>query len=216
MREFARRYLQIIESKFPNLNLTRILSEEDFYQKQVLDSLLPIKHLSGLKEELNKTKLLVDVGFGGGLPLLPLAYTFPKVRFLGIEARAKKARAVQEIARLLELSNVRTWHRRLENISFDRKCLLTFKAVGTVKDCLQKINGTAPLTALFYKARNFEKLEGDNCAAPGWNLQEKAWASLPNNDARLLLLYRSQNHSRKLETVKKNIANLSAAIEQYF
>jgi 16S rRNA (guanine527-N7)-methyltransferase len=59
--------------------------------------------------------VVADWGTGGGLPLIPLAIVFPEVRFIGIDAVAKKIQAVKTFARRLELANVETWHGRAES-----------------------------------------------------------------------------------------------------
>ena len=66
MKEFSHKYLRFLKDELSGLNLTRILDEEEFYQKQVLDSVLPIQSTDIVRDRLKKTKLLVDVGFGGG------------------------------------------------------------------------------------------------------------------------------------------------------
>lgn len=49
---------------------------------------------------------IVDVGTGGGLPLLPLAILYPECTFHGIDGIGKKVRAVQEMIVELGLENV--------------------------------------------------------------------------------------------------------------
>ena len=41
MRKLAQDYLAILKGELAGLNLTRILDEEDFYNKQIVDSLIP-------------------------------------------------------------------------------------------------------------------------------------------------------------------------------
>jgi 16S rRNA (guanine(527)-N(7))-methyltransferase RsmG len=57
---------------------------------------------------------VVDWGTGGGLPLIPLAIAFPRVRFIGVDAVGKKIQAVRTFARRLGLANVEAWHGRAE------------------------------------------------------------------------------------------------------
>lgn len=63
--------------------------------------------------------LVVDWGTGGGLPAIPLAIAFPRVRFVGVDAVGKKVEAVKAMARRLELQNVGVWKGRAED--FDGK-----------------------------------------------------------------------------------------------
>src|SRR5690606_16023738 len=104
------------------------------------------------QKEVQKKKVLVDVGFGGGFPILPLAKLLPEVQFVGVETRRKKADAVRLIAEELKLENVKLVHSRLEDFLFDRPAAITFKAVGTAKDYLPIINRTTnDISVFLYK-----------------------------------------------------------------
>ncbi len=218
MREFSRQYLKIIKTDFAGLNLTKILQEEDFYQKQIADSLLPLEAWPELEAKVVKTGLLVDIGFGGGFPILPLAKKWPQVRFLGLEARAKKVEAVESIARQLGLSNVALVHRRFEEVIFDRECVATFRAVGEIEQCLAKMNLAAPVRALFYKGPKFDQLEGAKASLHGFDLEHKFCAELSGTHGRVFLLYRSEAKNVPCGTAasKKNLANLTQLVRQFF
>jgi 16S rRNA (guanine527-N7)-methyltransferase len=60
---------------------------------------------------------LADVGSGAGFPGVPLAMAIPGLRVSLIEANAKKAAFLCEVARLLSLSNVNVIRSRWEDIS---------------------------------------------------------------------------------------------------
>lgn len=57
---------------------------------------------------------VVDWGTGGGLPVIPLAITFPDVQFVAVDAVGKKVMAVRAMARQLGLSNLEAWNGRAE------------------------------------------------------------------------------------------------------
>ena len=57
---------------------------------------------------------VVDFGTGGGLPSIPLAIRFPRVRFVAIDAVGKKVESVRLFARRLHLDNVEVWCGRAE------------------------------------------------------------------------------------------------------
>lgn len=58
---------------------------------------------------------MVDVGTGGGLPGLPLAIACPDTQFTLLDSCAKKTKIVQDLARSLELRNVRVVTSRTED-----------------------------------------------------------------------------------------------------
>ena len=82
MLDFSIRYLNILKTQFEGLNLTKILEQDEFYHKQILDSILPYQESKLFQDDVKKTGLVVDVGFGGGFPILPLAKLLPHVRFV--------------------------------------------------------------------------------------------------------------------------------------
>jgi 16S rRNA (guanine527-N7)-methyltransferase len=88
-----------------NLNLSALRTEEQCWIGNILDSL---SFLDVLKEFsiLNSQFSILDVGTGGGFPLLPLAIALPEHRFTGIDATRKKIDAVYRIIRALTLNNV--------------------------------------------------------------------------------------------------------------
>lgn len=59
-------------------------------------------------------KRIVDVGTGGGFPGLPLAIANPTMEFVLIDSVGKKLIAVQDMANKLGLTNVQTYHGRVE------------------------------------------------------------------------------------------------------
>lgn len=159
MKDFSKEFLDLLNGKFASLNLTRINDEEEFYQKQIVDSILPAEKFPEFDTALRKYKLHIDIGFGGGFPLLPLAKLYPDTTFLGFEARRKKADAVREIAHDLGLRNVKTFHQRIESVHLDLPCSVSFKAVGKINEFLKKLNPAAELEVFFFKGPNVHELE---------------------------------------------------------
>ena len=187
MKEFARKYRSVLIGKLEGLNLTKILSEEDFYYKQVLDSTLPLQHSSLLTQSLQKNGILLDVGFGAGFPLVPLAYSLPEIPCWGIEAKAKKVEAVKQIGETFNLENLHLCHGRLEEFFMDVPLTLTFKAVGKIGDCLKKIRTDKIVQAFFYKGPRFHHLEGLEGLPKGWTLIEESHFPLPGTEGRIFL-----------------------------
>jgi 16S rRNA (guanine527-N7)-methyltransferase len=209
MREWANLYLEILDRDYSGLNLTRIMEPEEFYVKQVEDALIPFRDCPALAKLIDNNSVVVDVGFGGGFPLLPLARLYPDKKFIGFEARGKKAKAVQDIANKMGLDNVQTYHQRVEEVNFDLDCMVTFKAVGTVMNFLPCVEGDSKINVLFYKGPNFfEKEKLDKKLR--WKVKEKFHYHLEKSDGRLAILFSNQNVPRG--TMKKKKVNLSSLI----
>lgn len=208
MRDFSEKYRQLLFDEYSTLNLTRISGATEFYEKQILDSVYPVDIFSEFKNELENKKLHVDVGFGGGFPLLPLANTLSCIESIGFEARRKKAEAVQEIASKLGLNKVRTFHHRVETVLLDQDCVVTFKAVGKIKEFLKKINvdRNTNVSIYFYKGPNLLELEDVPERVGNFKKKLLSKYELPSGHIRHFVAYEVENVPRG---TKKNLVKLS-------
>lgn len=198
MLDFSIRYLHILKTDLAGLNLTKILDQDEFYQKQILDSVLPYQESTIFQNQVQKTGVVVDVGFGGGFPILPLAKLLPDVQFIGVESRKKKVEAVTLIAEKLGLDNVKLVHSRLEDFLFDAPATITFKAVGTIGDYLPIINATQKMHAFFYKGPSFTELEGEQVKRlqKDWKMVANEEIKVPGTQQRFLVSFYSNNVPR--------------------
>lgn len=193
MKEFSEKYLNLLTGEFAGINLTRLTDPTEFYQKQIVDSVLPQTESKVFKNALEATKLMVDVGFGGGFPILPLAFLNPDKKFIGFEARAKKAAVVQKIAGLLNLSNATLRHQRLETVDFDVDTVITFKGVGKVSEYLPLLRTNKTLYVFFYKGPNFYELEDiEDMLEANWELIEEKSYDVPGTEGRMLLGFKNR------------------------
>ena len=206
MREFAKDYLKILTTDLAGLNLTRILDEEEFYQKQIVDSVLPAQESPIFREKIEKADIIVDIGFGGGFPILPLAHFFKEKRFVGFEARGKKATAVTSIAQKLKIDNARLFHQRFEEIEFDKNAVLTFKAVSTIPELLSQITATTQISVFFYKGPSVFEQEDIASTEKQWKMIENRKISVPGVENRTLLGFENRN---VLRGTQKKLAKIS-------
>ena len=76
-------FMDFVLEKNKTVNLTSITSQDDFIQKHLVDSLTALKYISD-----NNTVL--DLGVGGGFPLIPLACIKSSCFFTGVDSIGKK------------------------------------------------------------------------------------------------------------------------------
>jgi 16S rRNA (guanine527-N7)-methyltransferase len=81
---------------------------ESLYERHVLHSLGIARIL-----EFKPGTQVLDVGTGGGFPGIPLAILFPETQFYLVDVIAKKIRVVNEVAKALDLNNVKAEQRRV-------------------------------------------------------------------------------------------------------
>lgn len=213
-RDFCDKYLKILETDLSGLNLTRITDPEEFYQKQYLDSILPFKDSVYFKNIIDNTKTHLDVGFGGGFPLLPLKLEFPHLIQLGFESKRKKSDAVNLISKKLGIQNTNTLHKRFEEVLVDVPCMITFKAVSRVNDCLRLINidkeVSERVTVVIYKAENVFDLEGSDLSLDKDWIKEETFKYKIEGGTRYLFSFKNVPRGTKKHT--KNLVNLSTLL----
>jgi 16S rRNA (guanine527-N7)-methyltransferase len=76
---------------------------------------------------------VLDIGTGGGFPVIPLAIMFPETRFTAIDSTGKKIKVLENVFKDLDLNNIVAKHERAENIveKFD---FVTGRAVTNLPD----------------------------------------------------------------------------------
>ena len=99
------RLVEVFLEENAKLNLSAHRTNEKVWEANVMDSLAG---LSALEEFClpNSAFRILDLGTGGGFPLLPLAITLPQHHFTGLDSVRKKIDAVQRITDTLNLPNI--------------------------------------------------------------------------------------------------------------
>lgn len=97
-------------------NLTAVRDPGEMLTHHLLDSLAIIAPLRSMLADRHLSRLL-DVGSGGGLPGVVIAICFPGMVVDCVDAVAKKAAFIRQVALSLGLVNLRGLHARVESLT---------------------------------------------------------------------------------------------------
>lgn len=111
------------------LNLSAFRAPEQSYTGNVLDSLAFVDIVKRLYPKEPDSLRVLDVGTGGGFPLLPLALAFPRWSFTGLDATRKKIDAIGRIVAAMGITNVRLLCGRSEELGHDADLRESFDVV---------------------------------------------------------------------------------------
>lgn len=92
------------------VNLTSITDENEIVIKHFIDCLHLVPHV--LNEDL-----LLDIGSGGGLPVIPLKIVRPDTMMVSVDAVGKKINFQRHVIRLLGLKKIEALHARIEDLN---------------------------------------------------------------------------------------------------
>lgn len=148
------------------LNLSAFREEEQSWVGNVEDSLSILDSpLLQTGEGLGVRSLkILDIGTGGGFPLLPLAICFPDSEHVGLDSTQKKISAIEHIAKEIGLTNVSLISGRAEELGRDSEHreqydLVTARAVAETNVLLElcapfvKVKGKI----IFWKSMKIDK-----------------------------------------------------------
>ncbi|MCD8072696.1 MAG: 16S rRNA (guanine(527)-N(7))-methyltransferase RsmG [Alistipes sp.] len=117
------------------INVISRKGEQQLYLRHVLHSMAIAKIVT-----FAGGARILDVGTGGGFPGIPLAIMFPEVHFTLADSIGKKIKVVGEIARKLELGNVRAVNARAESLP-GRFDYVVSRAVTALPDLVGWVSG---------------------------------------------------------------------------
>lgn len=172
-------------SENQNHNLTRILSEEDYWIKHVADSLLLLKYLPKLTDQKVS---IADLGCGAGFPALVLALALPDSQVTAIDSIGKKTEFVRKAGEFLGLKNLQVVNGRGRELAakaewFERFDLITARAVSESKKIFREVrrmlNPDGEIVLYKTPEAAEEEVGGVRKVALGWQWQISDIYELP-------------------------------------
>lgn len=150
-KELEKKYLRMYEymvyilEKNQYINVTAIKEEHEFIKKHIIDSLYILKYLKPLLEEKGKIRYL-DVGTGGGFPLIPIKI-FTGFKVYGLDSILKKLKVIDE------KEQINIIHERAEKAAHNFSYRETFDLVTT--RAVSSLENVIKYTAGFVKINKY-------------------------------------------------------------
>ena len=136
-------YFELLLKWNPRLHLVAPCSPEEFATRHVLESLMLLRHLPA-------NAGIVDIGSGGGLPMIPCLLVRNELHATLIESSTKKAVFLREALRDIQPSGrARIVVERFENVAAPAAGFVTCRALERFADALPTIIAWAPPNATF-------------------------------------------------------------------
>ncbi|MCV2363035.1 16S rRNA (guanine(527)-N(7))-methyltransferase RsmG [Paucibacter sp. DJ1R-11] len=128
-------YLAMISKWNKVYNLTAVREPQAMLTQHLVDSLSLLPALRRHSQSSGQSSLrLMDVGSGGGLPGVVVAICEPNIDVTCVDAVAKKASFIKQVAAELRLPNLHGEHSRVEALNTSHFDLITSRAFASLLD----------------------------------------------------------------------------------
>lgn len=114
-------------------NLTAIRQDQEVITHHLLDSIAvdPV-----LNQYLSHARSLLDVGSGGGLPVIPLSILHPTMQIHAVDTVKKKTSFLTQVGIELRLKNFVAYHARVQNLK-GQYDVISSRAFASLKDFVE-------------------------------------------------------------------------------
>ncbi|MEO6626828.1 MAG: 16S rRNA (guanine(527)-N(7))-methyltransferase RsmG [Burkholderiaceae bacterium] len=126
-------YAGLLEKWAKVYNLTALRGRQEMLTHHLFDSLALVVPLRRHLQTLNGATRVLDVGAGAGLPGVVVAICCPEVAVTSVDAVAKKAAFITQVALTLRLKNLVGQHARVEALD-DKFDVITSRAFASLAD----------------------------------------------------------------------------------
>lgn len=135
--------MRIFLQENTKLNLSALRTEDACWNGNILDSVFFTELID--QKIIQRPNSLIDVGTGGGFPLLPLAIMFPQAKLMGLDSTRKKIDAIGRIATAAQIDNLTLVAERAEVAGRDGKYrgrfdVATARAVAPISVLLEYLS----------------------------------------------------------------------------
>jgi 16S rRNA (guanine527-N7)-methyltransferase len=134
---------------------------DNLYVRHILHSLA----ISRVISFLPGTSVL-DLGTGGGFPVIPLAILYPNVSFTAVDGTGKKIHVVNEVASGIGLKNINAQHKRVEEMKGRQFDFVVTRAVASLAKLI-------PWSFRLLKTKHQHAIPNGLLALKGGNLKEE-------------------------------------------
>lgn len=155
-------YMNLLLEWNKKINLTAIIEVEEIILKHFIDSLTINKYIG-------ENKTLVDVGTGAGFPGIPLKIYRPDLKVTLVDSLNKRINFLNEVISKLDLKDINTVHKRIEDFGKDKKYRESFDYVTA--------RAVANLTTLSEYLIPISKVNGKCICMKGNDIEEEVNSS---------------------------------------
>ena len=189
-----RQYLEQLLRWNRTYNLTAVRDPAEMRIQHLLDSLsvLPVLERLAANENPNRPGCrILDVGSGGGLPGVVIAIQQPGWQVTCVDAVAKKAAFVQQVASVLRLPGLKACHARVEELPPQACDVIISRAFASLTDFVQLVSShLAPGGRLVAMKGKYPHDELADLArhSPGWRVESSETLAVTGLDAERCVL----------------------------
>lgn len=106
------KYKEMIKEWNEKINLTAITEDDEIVKKHFIDSIKAFEFTS-----LKKSKKIIDVGTGAGLPGIPIKIVSPEIEVVLLDSLNKRVIFLNEVIKALDLKGITAVHGRAEDFA---------------------------------------------------------------------------------------------------
>ena len=182
-------------------NLTNTSDHDELVTRHILDSLSTYKIINSIivekqaeAQEKGEEIFIGDIGSGGGLPGIPLASAFPRVRFNLVERMSKRCAFLENCCAVLGLKNVDVVNSEAERIEPESYDMITFRAFRPldkkmIKTLLRIVKDGGVLCAYKAKYDNIiEEMDGIKDIISSYKIEKLTVPGLNDSERNLVII----------------------------